>query len=460
MFTEMLLVGGVTIGLSYYRSTMDKRLCKAYATKWLYLMKSLNLINHLGDTFNPVKVNIIDSLIIFTIKIPAGFTLTKLLTIQEAIDSYFEGVSIIEKIKFSDCCIVKVITKNISDYNFEPIKCSDSELYIGKTLDNKNYTIDLNKGAAHLLIGAPSGKGKSFLLASILTNLIYNSSDKIDLYLLQTKKSDVKIFESCKPTKYLASSLIDVETALKELVRISDERDALFSKLAVKSISHYNLHYPDSTLNRIYVITEEISFFMPNDTDDEETKITKASCLESLKTLVKVGRSSGIHIISLCQRSTIENIPSLMKSMMIRISLGQISAIDSKNIIESDSAIYLDDKECLTYGYEPGEKVIHIPTIDEDFNILQKYVKEIKTHSTIGTNPIECCIIRENNNITEKRETNAVTEKIKTKENPNSKILDKNSIDKLKSSNDKKDKKILYRKGIYVADEREVYKEC
>lgn len=457
MVTEMLLVGGVTIGLSYYRATMDKRLCKTYANKWLNLMKSLNLVNNLGDTFTPIKVTIIDSSIVFTIKIPAGLTFSKLEATKEAIDSYFKGVSLIEKIKFSDCCIVKVITKNISDYNFEPIKCSDSQLYIGKTLDNENYIIDLNKAAAHLLIGAPSGKGKSFLLASILTNLIYNSSDKIDLYLLQTKKSDVRIFEHCKPTKYLASSLIDVETALKELVRISDERDALFSKLAVKSISHYNSHYPDSTLNRIYVVTEEISFFMPNDTDDEETKMIKASCLESLKTLVKAGRSSGIHIISLCQRSTIENIPSLMKSMMIRISLGQISAIDSKNIIESDSAIYLDDKECLTYGYEPGEKTIHIPNIDEDFNILQKYVKEIKTPSTIGVNSKECPIVIKTNNIIEKP---IFTEKIETKENSNFKILDKNLINKLNSSSNKKDKRILHRKGIYIADEREVYKEC
>lgn len=378
MLTEMLVVGGATIALTYYSANMEKRYSKYCIKKWASLMESLGIKNKLNETFVPNKINTSDNAIIFTMKIPAGFTVSKLEDIQDEISSYFKGVTTIKKIKFSDYCIVKIITQDLADYIYEPFVCSNSELYIGKTLDSEDYTIDLTKGAAHLLIGAPSGKGKSFLLASILTNLIYNANNTIDLFLLQLKKGDVGIFEKCTPTKYCAYTLEDIYEGLKTLVQISDDRSDLFNSLGVKHLKHFNKLFPANAINRVYVVLEEISFFMPSETDSSSVKTTKASCLEILKTLVKIGRSSGIHIISVCQRSTVENIPSTMKSMMIRISLGQISSIDSLNIIESEGALYLENKECLVYGYEPGEKLVHIPSIDEDFKVLQKYVSEIK----------------------------------------------------------------------------------
>lgn len=459
MLTQLLLVAGATAGLSYYRATMDKRLYKPYIQKWNTLMESSNIKNNLNITFTPLRINILEHAIVYTLNIPAGLTVDKLESIKEAIDSYFKGVTTIKKVKFTDYCIVKIITKNLSDYEFEPIKCSESELFIGKSLDIENYKIDLTKAAAHLLIGAPSGKGKSFLLASILTNLIYNSSDMIDLYLLQIKKGDVGIFEHCKPVKYTAYTLEEVAWGLEKLVTIADERDKKFNSLGVKNLKHYNKHYPKRKMKRIYTVTEEISFFMPNDTDNDNIKKLKERCLEALKTLVKAGRSSGVHIISVCQRSTIENIPSTMKSMMIRISLGQLSAIDSKNIIESNAAIYLENKECLVYGYEPEQKTIKIPTIDEDFLILHKYIKEIKIPEVISTKSKEAI---NNNNSTKTNIIPKITSsEIKNDDikndginfiGPEFKILEESAVDSTKEN-----KKIIKRKGVYIEEESEDY---
>ena len=46
-----------------------------------------------------------------------------------------------------------------------------------------------------ILIGGVTGTGKSFLLASILTNLIYNSSRYIEIYLLQIQTSEISAFD-------------------------------------------------------------------------------------------------------------------------------------------------------------------------------------------------------------------------------------------------------------------------
>ena len=204
-------------------------------------------------------------------------------------------------------------------------------------------------------------------------------------------------------------------------------------------------------MKRIFAVTEEISFFMETSADTEEVKKLKARCYEAFMSIVKASRSSGIHLVTVTQRSTVDNIPSTMKSMMCRISLGQLSAIDSRNIIESDSAIYLENKECIVYGDKPGEEIIKIPTVDEDFKILNKYVPEIK---------LPAKSVKEfENNTPEKLKTNkeeTITNIVKDNVIPLANKADNKifigpefKILNLEAAIDKIDKKIENRKGVY-----------
>lgn len=455
MLLQLALVGSATIGLLYYRSTMDYRKIKPYIKKWEAFMSATGIKNKKDETFAPVNIEPMENGVVYLIDIPAALKVEKLEEIKNEINTYFKGVTTIKKVKFSSYCVVKIITKDVLDYEFKPVKCSSTEIYVGKTLALEDYKVDLTKGPAHLLIGAPSGKGKSFLLATILTNLIYNSSKEIEIYLLQIMKNDVALFKDCKCVKYSGFTLEDVTWGLEKLVEISRERDKKFSTLGIKNLKHYNAHYPKNKMKRIFAVTEEISFFMESSTDTEEIKELKNRCYEAFKEIVKSSRSSGIHLVTVTQRSTVDNIPSTMKSMMCRISLGQLSAIDSRNIIESNSAIYLEDKECIVYGDKPGEEIIKIPTVDEDFKILNKYVPEIKL-------PIDSIKKVENNNEVNKavNETLEIKDnviplmpKINDKENfigPEFKILNlETAIDKI----EKNDKKIKNRKGVYKEDD-------
>lgn len=460
MIFQMLLVGAATIGVGYYRATMDKRFYKPYLKKWEDLMRNMKIKNEDGNTFEPLKISVFDNGITYIIKIPTGFKVDKLENIIDEINTHFEGVTTIQRVKFSNYCIVKIITKDISDFQFSPVRCKEYELYIGKTLDLQDYKIDLTKSAAHLLIAAPSGKGKSFLLASILTNLIYNSSNNIEIYLLQIMKGDIASFEKCKPVKFTAYTLEEVTWGLEKAVGIIKNRDKKFRSIGINNLKNYNKHYLKSKLKRIYLITEEISFFMPNDTDNDLEKDLKAKCLESLKTITKAGRSVGVHLISLSQRGTIDSLPSLMKSMMIRVSLGQISSIDSRNIIECDDAIYLNDKECFVYGDIPGLTPIKIPTIDEDFTILNKYVPEIKTPEVLSKSKKYTEVENKIDN-KEIKDTDLMNKEIKkeSKESnfsfkgPDFKIVD---LERAIDSTKKTHKKIETRKGVYIEEEEDV----
>lgn len=461
MIIETIVVGLAAIGVGYYAFTDDYRRFKKYSQRWYLLMDSLGMRNKFDKTYEVEKITLLENGIVFMLDIPAGFSVKRLEAIKEEIDTFYKGITTIRRLKFNNKCIVKIITKDISDFKFEPVKCKEYELYIGKRLDLENYILDLTKAAAHVLIGAPSGKGKSFLLASILTNLIYNSSNKIELYLLQLMKADVSNFENCRCVKYTAYTLEEIRWGLKKAVEIIEERDKKFRAVGINNLKNYNKHYPNSKLKRMYLITEEISFFMKSDADVEDVKAIKAECLEYLKTIVKAGRSSGVHLISVTQRSTIENIPATMKSMMIRISLGQISSIDSRNIIESDDAIYLDDKECIIYGDNPDKTPVRIPTVDEDFRVLNKYVPEIKipiklkekdnkTNEILKEEPKE---VKENNEAIELVPNNIIDfPKAKNEEfnfeGPKFKVLDleESAID----SNE--EKKLKCRKGVYVED--------
>lgn len=456
MLFQLALVGAATVGATYYRATMDYRKLKPYLKKWEKFIEATGIKNKEGETFTPINIQPMENGIVYIINIPAALKVEKLEEIKSEINTYFKGVTTIKRIKFANYCIIKIITKDILDYEFKPVKCTSTEIYVGKTLALENYKIDLTKGPAHLLIGAPSGKGKSFLLATILTNLIYNSSKEIEIYLLQIMKSDVTLFKDCKCVKYSGFNLEDVTWGLEKLVEISAERDKKFSALGIKNLKHYNDHYPKSKMKRIFAVTEEISFFMETSADTEEVKKLKARCYEAFMSIVKASRSSGVHLITVTQRSTVDNIPSTMKSMMCRISLGQLSAIDSRNIIESDSAIYLENKECIVYGDKPGEEIIKIPTVDEDFKILNKYVPEIK---------LPAKSIKEIKNNT--------PEKSKTNEEENTTNVVKDNIIPLITKNDNKvfigpefkilnleeaaidkiDKKIENRKGVYKEED-------
>lgn len=379
---ELAVVGGLAATSLYLRLTIEKRKKDKIKRDWNELMQELKLYTKGSQTAPAVKkVEFIENGFILNIKIPSGLNFKNIEEVKEDIENKFEGLIFINQVRFSSTICIKVITKDIGEFPYAPVKTESWEIYIGKTFDWSDYTIDVNK--VHILGGGATGTGKSFLLSVILVNLIYNSTNEIEIHLGQILKGELGIFKNCKPVTFASENLEEIANDLEKISKIIDARSKYFARLGIKNLKHYSKHYKHKKIKRIFYIIEELSFFMASDNDDKEVKELKNKCWDNILTIVKAGRSSGIHLIALTQRTTVTNLPSDVKSQMCRISLRQISKIDSKNIIECEDAINLLDRECLVYGTSKAMEIVKMPYVDEDFESLRKYVKEIITPNNV-----------------------------------------------------------------------------
>lgn len=299
-----------------------------------------------------------------------------ILTLEKAITVLQDNLNcliFIEKSKFKDTISIRFVTRDVINSHYEPVKSTADKLFVGYKIDGDPYLMDLNKNP-HLLVGGTTGAGKTFLLFMILTNLIYNSSSDVEIYLSQIMKGEVGLFRKCKPVKFVGNNLEEVLVMLKKIGKIVNERSEEFTKNGIRDITQWNKYNPNRRKKRIFVVIEEISFFMPAG-DDEDTDRLKQLCWIIILMIAKAGRSVGCHLLSVTQRSTATNLPSDVKSQLSRLTLKQKSVIDSTNIINTPDAVKLESRECILDGDE--YQYLKMPVIDEDLRILNKYVKEI-----------------------------------------------------------------------------------
>ncbi len=260
----------------------------------------------------------------------------------------------------------------IKDYNFKqfmPCKLKPNEILIGEFI-RKNIVVDMNK-FPHCLIGGDSGSGKSRLLFTILTNLI-NNSNRIELHLLQVRKNDLAIFKNCYQVKSFSHNLEQVLESLQAIDKELQRREQLLDiEKGYLNISDYN-KLSGKTLKYIYVVIEEFSFLNISRADSKEEKAIKAGCLKLIKSVVNVGRSSGVFLVTSLQKPTNNSIPSDIKAQLTtRISMLIKDRPTSIVVLGDDAAVDLGDREfiCRTKDTIKGYSM----TID--FPEIKQYIE-------------------------------------------------------------------------------------
>lgn len=305
--------------------------------------------------------------------VPEGLSLTALekakLVLQDNLNCLIE----FEKDKFNEVINVKFVTRDVVNNYYEPVKTSIDKLFIGYSLDGSPYYMNLNRNP-HLLIGGTTGTGKTFLLSLILTNLIKVCGNEVEIYLSQIMKGEIGLFKNCKPVRFVGYNLEEVYLALKKVSKIVNERSLEFAKHGIRDITQWNKYNTRRKKKRVVFAIEELSFFMPSDSESEDNELKK-KCWNEILTISKAGRSVGVHFLSVTQRSTATNLPPDVKSQLSRITFKQKSSIDSTNIINTIDAVGLGERECIFDGDEYVR--LKVPKIDEDFKVLNKYVEEI-----------------------------------------------------------------------------------
>lgn len=360
MITEMLIAGVGFYTYSWLNDTWKRKIKKEFEKT----MEGIGLYNKKEETFSILEVEKMNYGYKTLICIPKGLSLDHLMAKQNIIEDNMNAIIEISKNKFSKYAVMYIVDKDVAKYKYSPVKCEEWRLWIGKDIKGQDYFLDLNKDP-HILVGGCTGTGKSFLLAAILTNAIYYNSKNIEIYLSQIVKGEVGAFSKCPGVKFTAYSIEEVRLSLKKVCNILDNRSQLFVKCGIKNITQWNKHYKRRKLKRIIYVLEELSFFMEHE-----------DVWEMILKIAKAGRSVGIHLIGLLQRSTATNLNTDCKSQMSKITFKQKSSIDSTNIIGIPDATKLKSMECIV---DSNDGIVNLKTswIDEDFYLLNKYVPEI-----------------------------------------------------------------------------------
>lgn len=363
MITELIIVAAAIKVVNYFTNLDEQKIKKDFKE----VMEKTGIKNKKEETFQIKKI--VDTSYGYKtlVEIPKGLSVQhledKLNILQDNLNSLIE----INKNPFQKYINMYLVNKDIFKYKFKPVKQLSNQLYIGRDIKQQSYFIDLNKHPMVLVCGV-TGQGKTMLLSSIITNLIYNCSKDVELWFTQLIKGELHSFDNCEPVKFSAYDKDTVYLAISKLREKLDKRTELFKQHGIRNITQWNKHFAKRKMKRVILICEEASELMQCE-----------EIWEDMWSLVKAGRSVGIHMIACMQRITATNINTNVRSQMTKITFHQNNEADSKLTIGSRSAMNLQPGECIVAI--DGEQKIKVPWIDDDFNILNKYVPDIKTPS-------------------------------------------------------------------------------
>ncbi len=239
---------------------------------------------------------------------------------------------------------------------------------VGWDINHKEVCFEIGEAQNHTLICGRSGSGKSNFLHVLIQNLaFYYDPDEVQLFLLDYKEG-VEFNAYTDPIlehARLVSVASSVGFGMSFLSWLCDEikkRAELFKQFKVKDLSDYRKH---EKMPRLIVVIDEFQVLF----SDNSTK-GKESVERSLNTLLKKGRSYGVHLILATQtmRGTDIN-PSFKAQIANRIAL-PMDADDSAKILDDDVACELVRPEGIfnnNGGHQKYHTKMSIPKAPDDF---------------------------------------------------------------------------------------------
>ncbi|GAA7467733.1 hypothetical protein VN0025_08050 [Helicobacter pylori] len=249
---------------------------------------------------------------------------------------------------------------------------------VGWDINHKEVCFEIGKEQNHTLICGRSGSGKSNFLHVLIQNLaFYYAPDEVQLFLLDYKEGvefnayTDPILEHARLVS-VASSVPYGITFLKWLCDEMTKRSELFKQFKVKDLSDYRKH---EKMARLIVVIDEFQVLF----SDNSSK-GKESVGQSLNTLLKKGRSYGVHLILATQtmRSTDIN-RSIMAQIANRIALA-MDAEDNNSILNNDDAACELVRPEGIFNNNGGHQKYHtkmsIPKAPDDFKSFLTKIHE------------------------------------------------------------------------------------
>ena len=247
--------------------------------------------------------------------------------------------------KAADVRLYGVLTSKQWKNDTEPLAFA-----IGRDIGGEAVIGKLNK-MPHLLIAGQTGSGKSVMINTLLSSLLYrNSPSEMKLILVDPKQVEMASYEDIP--HLLTPVITEPEktiSALKWAVNEMERRYKLLAEKRIKDIKTYNSklakggtkisvkddegimqEHDEGAMPYIVIVIDELADLMMIAGRDVEALIVR---------LAQKARAVGIHLVLATQRPSVNVITGLIKANIpARIAFTVASQVDSRTILDQVGA--------------------------------------------------------------------------------------------------------------------------
>lgn len=341
------------------------------------------------DTFNNFNIkvemegaNVGPRVTQYTLRPPTGVKLTKITALENnlALDLAAHAIRMEAPIPGKRAVGIEVpnikaatvrISSLLQSNEFASVK-SPLGFVIGKDIAGKPIVADLAK-MPHLLVAGQTGSGKSVMINTFLTSLLYrNSPADLKLILVDPKQVEMAPYQDIP---HLLTPVINEPekciSALKWAVAEMERRLRTMAEVGKRNIGEYNNLKKEEGMPHIVIVIDELADLMMMAARDVEALIVR---------LAQKARAAGIHLVLATQRPSVDVITGLIKANVpARIAFTVASQIDSRTIIDQMGAEKLlgrGDMLMLTSGMQKPIRVQAAFIDDDETAKVTEYIRE------------------------------------------------------------------------------------
>jgi len=337
----------------------------------------------------------------YTLRPPSGVKLTKITALETniALNLAAQSLRMEAPIPGQKAVGIEVPNRKAADVRLHSIITSkqwtsDSEplpFAIGKDIAGQAVVGDLNK-MPHLLIAGQTGSGKSVMINTLLSSLLYhNSPSEMKLILVDPKQVEMAPYEDIP---HLITPVITEPektiSALKWAVNEMERRYKLLAEHKVRDIKTYNdmirnskktitvtddeghdQQHENGAMPYIVIVIDELADLMMVAARDVESLIVR---------LAQKARAVGVHLVLATQRPSVDVITGLIKANVpARIAFTVASQIDSRTILDQMGAEKLlgqGDMLLLTPSMSKPKRVQGAWVTDEEVMKITDHLRQ------------------------------------------------------------------------------------
>ncbi len=214
---------------------------------------------------------------------------------------------------------------------------------LGLDVSGAPCVADLSK-MPHILIAGTTGSGKSVLINSFISSILFRASpEEVKLIMVDPKRVELTPYQDIP--HLLTPVITDVDKVVNALgwaVVEMEKRYRIFQECGVKNIIGYHELSGFSSMPYIVIIIDEMAdIMMSKNAGEVEHRIVR---------LAQMARAVGIHLVLATQRPSVNVLTGLIKANIpARIAFQVTSMIDSRVIIDSPGAEKLLGKGDMLY---------------------------------------------------------------------------------------------------------------